>query len=107
MFVFGDEDLDAVSQYVGSMVIITDKFPQSLDAIDHMFDIYAQNKVMWFFIEHLEHLFTTIGNRIRNYKFKSVNTAISHLNTTHLIDDIRLEFTLHKKEDKDLVKLFF
>ncbi len=107
MFSIQAKDIELVSQHIWSMVIVTDKFSSSLENINHMFDLNAQHKVMWFFIEHLEQIFSSIGNRIRNYKFKSVHTEVKHLTTSHLIDDIRLEFTLHKKEDKDLVKLFF
>jgi hypothetical protein len=89
------------------MEIVTDKFSQALDNQDHMFDINMQNKIMLFFVEHLLSLLNAVGNKLRNYKFKSVNTDISYLKTGHLIDDLRLEFTLQKKEDKDLVKLFF
>lgn len=107
IFTLKDEDLKIVVEYIGNIEIVTDKFSQALNNPSHLFDISTQNKVMWFFIEHLEHLFNAIWNRIKNYKFKSVHTGTSFLSVDHLIDELKLEFTLKKKEDKELIKLFF
>lgn len=106
-FMLKEEDIKIMADYAWLMEIVTDKFSQALDNQDHIFDISTQNKIMLFFVDHLLSLLNAVGNKLRNYKFKSVNTDISCLKTSHLIDDLRLEFTLQKREDKDLVKLFF
>jgi len=107
MFTLQKEDIQTVADHIGDVEIVTDKFSNALNNQDHIFDINSQNKIMSFFIDHLLQIFNTIGNKIRNYKFKSVNTDVSYLKTSHLIDELRLEFTLKKKEDKETVQLFF
>lgn len=104
---FSITDIQVVSDYIGNTVIETDKFSKALENAEHLFDITSQNKIMDFFIDYLYQLFNSVWNRIRNYKFKSINTATSSLKITNLIDELRLEFTLKKKEDKELINLFF
>jgi len=62
---------------------------------------------MFFYIEHLERLITAVGRKIQNYKYKSVRTEKKSLKTTHLIDELKLKFIAKKKEDKEIIKLFF
>jgi len=106
-FTLKKEDTKILADHVWLMEIVTDKFSQALDNPDHIFDINTQNKIMLFFVDHLLSLLNAVGNRLRNYKFKSVNTDVSFLKPSHLIDDLCLEFTLNKKEDQEIVKLFF
>jgi len=101
------EDFQIVVDHIWAMIIQTDRFSKAWDSPEHMFDIYSHQMIIWFFVEHLEQLFSVIERRVVNYKFRSVNTTIKYLEIKHLIDDLRLEFTLKKKEDKETIQLFF
>ena len=102
-----EEDLKLLSQYVADIELVTDKFSQSLDSSKHQFNIDEQEDIIEFYIWYLQDLIEVVGNRLKNYKFNEINTEVSSLKTSNLIDEWKLDFTLKNKEDQDLVDLFF
>lgn len=101
------EALQLLYHHIRDMEIITDSISKAMDADNHVFEIDKQTKIIDLFLRHISILFANIQKKVQSIKYSEVNTWDHFLEPKNLIDELRLDFDLKKKEDKDMVKIFF
>jgi superfamily II DNA or RNA helicase len=105
--VINTESITMLQHHIRDMEIITDSISKAMDSELHIFELDKQNKIIDIFMKHLSMLFANIQKKVQSIKYSEIVTKDHYLEPKNLIDELRLDFDLKKKEDKNMVSTFF